>query len=115
VLNEIALLIAEHTQSDICSISDVLEIIKNEIEAREMRDQLQTTDIKDEKSIKSRQGTTSSFHTKGELSQSCCYCEGNHSTVDCTKEHNVSTKRKFKCCTNCNEKHHPTICMQEVK
>ena len=140
VPNEIALLIAEHTQSDIWSISDVLEIIKNEIEAREMMDQLQTADVKDTKSIKPRQGTTSSFHMKGELSQrqSCCYCDGNHSTVDCTKGHDVSAKkallrkhlgsficlrkghtarqcRKFQHCTNCNGKHHPIICKQEVK
>ena len=98
VPNKMALLIARHIQSDIWSITDVLEIVKNEIEARELRDQLQAADMKDAKSIKPRQGNTSSFHTKGELSQrkSCCYCNGNHSTVDCTKEHDVSVKRE--CC-----------------
>ena len=140
VPNETALLIARHTQSDIWSISDILQIIKNEVEAREMRDQLQTMDVKDAKSIKPRQGTMSSFHTNGELSprKSCCYCDGNHSAVDCTKEHNVLAKRallkkywgcfiylckghtarqcrKFKRCTNCNGKQHPSICTQEVK
>ena len=140
VPNEIALLIARHTQSDVWSISDVLEIIKNEVEAREMRDQLQTTEVKDPKPIKPRQGTTSSFHTKMELNprQNCCYCDGNHSTVDCTKEQDVSAKRallkknwgcfvclrkghtarqcrKFKRCTHCHGKHHPTICTQEAK
>ena len=51
VANEIALLVARHKQSDIWSISDVLEIIKNEVEAREMRDQLHTTEVKDRKPI----------------------------------------------------------------
>ena len=40
VPNEIAFLIARHSQSDIWSISDILEITKNEVEAREIRDQL---------------------------------------------------------------------------
>ena len=81
VPNEIAFLIARHLQSDIWSISDILEIIKNEVEAREIRDQLQTTEVKDPKPIKPRQGTTSFFHTKMELSQreNCCYCDGHHS------------------------------------
>ena len=70
--------------------------------------------------------------------QNCCYCDGNHSTVDCTKEQSISVKRallkkkwgcflclrkghtarqcrKFKHCTHCHGKHHPTICRQEAK
>ena len=67
VPNEMALLIARHKQSHSWSTSEVRGILKNEVVAREMRDQLQTIEMKDAKVTGPRQDTTSSFHTKMEL------------------------------------------------
>lgn len=123
VPNEIALLIARHTQQDVWSTPEILATIKRDVEAREMRDQMKTVDASKEPKKdpgKVKHGNTSSLYAKGEIQKGqCFYCNGNHATPNCMKVKDVATRksllRKNYCCFICLRKGHIARCCQQFK
>ena len=94
VPKDISLQIARHTSKEIWSITELLQIIKQEMEAREMHDYIQIEETKTTKTVESfpvvknrmraNTGTTSVFVSKnGTKDIRCYFCSGNHYASDC--------------------------------
>ena len=99
---EIALHVSRQSSRDIWSITELLDIIRMEIEAREMRDQTkmekkQSGRIGTGQKVNINQGTTSIFVAKSEVRPKqgieCYFCKGGHFTSDCTKVVNLSERK----------------------
>ncbi|XP_065051274.1 uncharacterized protein LOC135680947 [Rhopilema esculentum] len=139
VPKDISLQIARHTSKEIWSISELLMIIKHEVEAREMRDYIHIADNKapittTKIRATGNMGTTSVFVSRNATKNIRCYfCSGNHYASDCNtivdvnkrKEHLLRVGRCFSClrtghvvktcpsakfCSFCRGKHHSSIC-----
>eukprot|EP00795_Rhopilema_esculentum_P011512 gene11512-21729_t len=133
---EISLQIARQVSKDVWSIREVMEVIKQEVDAREMSENINVKDQRTPPVQKTRppfQGTASSFHVKGQNPIQCVFCEGKHYTAECTivtdlkvrKERLYKSGRCFIClstrhlarncdrkrsCRNCGGSHHQSIC-----
>ena len=83
---EISLQVARHTSRDVWSITELLELIQKEAEARKLTEHSSLKDKKAQgvnisKPCKPPPSTTSSFFTKGESQKTfvkCSYCRGEH-------------------------------------
>ena len=143
VPKDISLQIARHTSKEIWSISELLTIIKNEVEAREMRDYVHIADNKTPTTTTKcrttvNMGTTAVFVAKNTSKNILCYfCSGNHYTSECKnvvdvkkrKERLLQDGRCFCClrtghvvkpcpngkfCSVCKGKHHSSICERKT-
>ena len=85
--------VAHHTSRDVWSITELLELIQKEVEARERTEQISLKDKKVQtenisKPCKPPPSTSSSFFTKGESRKTfvkCSYCRGEHFSSECRK------------------------------
>ena len=76
---EITLQVAQKTTEEVWPINEILEIVRKEIEAMELSENIKSMERKYERTSvydrpKSPQGTTKSFLTKGEKTPNCVYC-----------------------------------------
>ena len=133
---EISLQIARQVSKDVWSIREVMEVIKQEVDAREMNENINVRDKRTSPVQTSKptvQGTVSSFHVKGQNHIQCVFCDGQHYTAECNtvtdlkvrKERLYKSGRCFIClstrhlakhcdrkrsCRNCGRSHHQSIC-----
>ncbi|XP_065069866.1 uncharacterized protein LOC135694908, partial [Rhopilema esculentum] len=140
---EITLHVARKTTEEVWPIKEILEIVKKEIEARELSDNITPVERKFDKTSgygpKSPQGTTKTFLTKDEKVQDCVYCGHAHSPSSCKEVQEITgrkkilleTKRCFSClksghmtkkcrenrnCRKCGRNfHHESICYKGAK
>ncbi|XP_065064703.1 uncharacterized protein LOC135690935 [Rhopilema esculentum] len=140
---EITLHVARKTTEEVWPIKEILEIVKKEIEARELSDNIKPVEKKCDKTSgygpKSPQGTTKTFLTKDEKVQDCVYCGHAHSPSSCKEVQEIAgrkkilleTKRCFSClksghmtkkcrenrnCKKCGRNfHHESICYKGAK
>ena len=111
VPKDISLQIARHTSKEIWSITELLQIIKQEMEAREMRNYIQIEETKTTKTVESfpvvknrmraNIGTTSVFVSKnGTKDIRCYFCSGNHYASE-KGSHNKSLQKTYICLYTC--------------
>ncbi len=110
---EIALQVARKTSEDIWQINEIMDIIRKEIEAREISERIQAADRKKpEKFIKpqasSPVGTTKSFVTQDEKKKGplrCYFCKKEHVANKCEEVTDIKTRIQIinaaKRCQNC--------------
>jgi len=135
--NEIRLEIARKSTTDVWKISELLETIKGEIEAREASEAIKTQEFQGQKtplvweSYPQRQILW--FPCKAKNFNFAVYCNGEHYSASCTKVrlskdrkeilqknnrcficlktgHGANNCFKTKKCRNCDGKHHQLIC-----
>ena len=139
---EISLEVSRKTEEDIWRIDEVMEIIRKEIEAREMSEKIISEKRKFEKATKPRSsspiGSTKTFFAKGgnqKRSPECYFCKKDHYSNKCTEVTSVQDRKKilmetnrcFNClktghqskscqssskCYICQKKHNTAICNQ---
>lgn len=126
--SDIALEVSRKTEEDIWRINDVMEIIRKEIEAREMSEKIISEKRKFEKSTKPRSsspiGSTKTFYTRGASHQKrnpeCYFCKKDHYSNKCTEITNIQDRKKIlmetKRCFNCLKiGHQAQVCSSSSK
>ena len=134
---DVRLQIARVTTRDVWDIEELMQVIKSEVEAREMTEGIKINETRklDNLSRKSAMPTTSSFLTKdgGSNERRCIYCKADHYSASCSKI-GEPTRRKevlkkegrcFLClsighcandcgshrrCRRCGKRHHQSLC-----
>lgn len=130
--HEIRLRIARETGKEAWKIDNVLTMLKQEVEAREVSEGASIASPKPAPQPPRVPPTVSSFLTTNRKPQ-CVYCEGEHYSASCTKVTEVKDRkdillkagRCFNClklrhklkdcdnprnCRHCNRRHHQSIC-----
>ena len=136
---EIRLQVARITTNDVWKIEELLQIIKGEVEAREISDAVKVNEKKyldiTHKSAAGNMGTASSLTVRdhGPGRRKCVYCGEDHYSASCEKVKDVSTRkdlikrdgrcficlakghraaqcRSMKRCRKCNNRHHQSLC-----
>ena len=138
--SDITIQVACKIKEDIWPIDEILDIIKDEISAREYSEKVSVTDKRQQQHMqtKSTPGTTRTFLTKGGYSNhercpSCYFCNGEHLSIECTevkdpqKRQEILKKagRCYRCmrtghpakncnkrCRKCSGSHHQAICFK---
>ena len=138
--SDITIHVARKIKEDIWPIDEILDIIKDEISAREYSEKVRVTDKRQQQhaQTKSTPGTTRTFLTKGGYSNhercpSCYFCNGEHLSIECTevkdpqKRQEILKKagRCYRCmrtghpakycnkrCRKCSGSHHQAICFK---
>lgn len=138
---EISLRVARRTSEEVWVINDILEIIRREVEAREMSENVKIKGAAtNENLIKKSQSkftpTASALHTDTRLN--CVFCNSDHYSAACDqitdtaerrqilkregrcflclrKNHRVSECKRSKNCRSCGKKHHQSICFPREK
>ena len=137
----IALQIARQSSKDVWHMTEILEIIRSEVEAREMSENVITKEAKVGyfQKPKPPPSTMSAFYAKGEeKGQWCLFCKGNHRASNCDnvrepKERKEKLRQSGRCyiclsqqhvakncnrrqrCKNCGYFHHVLICGADKK
>jgi len=132
--NDIRLRIARETGRDSWKIDNVLKIIKQEVEAREVSEGAAIT--KTTTSVPPRAPPTMNSFLANSRKPHCVYCEGEHFSASCMKVTEVKERRDillkagrcFNClklrhkskdcdnprsCRHCNRRHHQSICEKQ--
>ncbi len=132
--SEISIQVARKTTEDVWDIDGTLEIIRKEIEAREMSSKIRINEKKPEKEVSAPTGTTRAFVAAQNTRKiECFFCKKEHYASDCTelkdiekrKEILKNAKRCFIClkighiakecrsnlrCKKCGKRHNTAIC-----
>ena len=130
---EITVQVARKVTEDIWPIKEILDIIRREIEARELSESVSVSRKTVQQPPKVSFGTTKSFVSKGNTKETCYLCSKGHLTIECTEVTDVNkrteilkkAKRCFKClktghlakecerkCKKCGGGHHQIICFK---
>ena len=133
---EVRLQVARMTAKEVWNIEDLLDIIKSEVEARELSEAIRTTELKPLDTHRKPILSTASTLLTANKSQprlSCIYCKGEHFSASCEVVKDVAARtetlrkegRCFLClakghrvaqctvsrrCRHCKRKHHQSIC-----
>eukprot|EP00794_Sanderia_malayensis_P015519 gene15519-biopygen11979 len=136
--SEIAIEVARKTTEDVWDIEEILEIVRKEIEAREVSTKVKMNDRRPDRTSQQQvSGTTRAFVTADKQKQiQCFFCKNAHYASNCTvvqdvtkrKELLKNTRRCFLCmkightakrcqstikCRNCGKRHNTAICEGE--
>ena len=111
--NEIHLRVARETNKDGWEIDELLQIIQQEVEARETSEGTHVNPNRvpshPPRAPVNHNPTTSSFVTNSGTVR-CIYCNGEHYSASCMKVVNVNDQkdilRKYGRCFNCLKSHH---------
>ena len=135
---DVCLQIARVTTKDIWEIDELLQVLRTEVEAREISDRVKTTEIRNPlppSQQRSSRSTASALVAResGSHSVSCAYCKENHYSASCGKVTGISDRRDilrkegrcFVClmkgrrasecqgtkrCRKCGRRHHQSLC-----
>ena len=134
----VRLQVARVTTRDVWNMDELLEVIKSEVEARELSEGIRVGEMKKPESVNRRPPipTASALVTRegGPSRIKCVYCRGEHYSASCDKVNTVSARtevlkkegRCFLClsnghrasqctsnkrCRKCGRKHHQSICV----
>ena len=136
--SEVRLQIARATTRDVWKVDELLQVIKCEVEARELSDTVRVSESRTELppgTGRPYRGTTSSFlvREQGSGERSCLFCKGEHFSASCEVVKDVPARREvlkkdgccFVClavghrasqchsakrCRKCGRRHHQAIC-----
>ena len=136
--SEVRLQIARVTTRDIWKVDELLQVIKCEVEARELSDTVRVSENRSDSQpgmSRHNRGTTSSFVIREQSSggRSCLFCKGEHFSASCEVVKDVQARkdvlkrdgRCFVClavghhasqchsarrCRKCGRRHHQAIC-----
>ena len=137
--SELRLRIARVAKGSVWKIDELLDVIRQEVEAKEISERVRATDQKPSTYHRNRPSTASALFSKAELNDKgsslikCVYCEAPHYSASCAKvtdtklRRNIlfESKRCFKClkpghqvkncrkpngCRSCGGHHHQSIC-----
>eukprot|EP00794_Sanderia_malayensis_P015495 gene15495-biopygen11959 len=136
--SEIAIEVARKTTEDVWDIEEILEIVRKEIEAREVSTKVKMNDRRPDRTSQQQvSGTTRAFVTADKQRQiQCFFCKNAHYASNCTvvqdvtkrKELLKNTRRCFLCmkightakrcqstikCRNCGKRHNTATCEGE--
>eukprot|EP00794_Sanderia_malayensis_P006304 gene6304-biopygen5218 len=136
--SEIAIEVARKTTEDVWDIEEILEIVRKEIEAREVSTKVKMNDRRPDRTSQQQvSGTTRAFVTADKQRQiQCFFCKNAHYASNCTvvqdvtkrKELLKNTRRCFLCmkighmakrcqstikCRDCGRRHNTAICEGE--
>ena len=111
--NEIRLRVARETNKDVWDIDELLQIIRQEVEARETSEGTRVNPNRvpfhPPRAPVNHNPTTGSFITNGGIVR-CVYCNGEHYSASCMRVVNVNDRkdilRKYGRCFNCLKPHH---------
>ena len=111
--NEILLRVARETNKDVWDIDELLQIIRQEVEARETREGTRVNSNRvpshPPRTPENHNPTTGSFITNIGTVR-CVYCNGEHYSASCTRVVNVNDQkdilRKYGRCFNRLKSHH---------
>ena len=97
---EITLHVARKTTEEVWPIKEILDIVRREIEARELSDNIKPVERKCDKTLgyghgKSPQATTKTFLTKDEKVQDCVYYGHAHSPSSCKDVQEITGRKKI--------------------
>ena len=132
---DIRLQIARKTSKEVWEISEILDVIRNEVEAREMSDGVKVVQS-DKSKFPSKPPSLSTFLVNNGPNKpniKCVYCSGDHYSASCAKVadkssrleilrkdrrcfvclmvgHTVAQCDRKRCCRRCQGKHHQSIC-----
>ena len=132
---DIRLQIARKTSKEVWEISEILDVIRNEVEAREMSDGVKVVQS-DKSKFPSKPSSLSTFvvhNGPNKPNIKCVYCGGDHYSASCTKvpdkssrleilrksrrcfvclmvEHTAAQCNRKRCCRRCQGRHHQSIC-----
>ena len=137
---DVRLQIARNTAQDVWEMSELLSVIRKEVEAREISDGIKVTPEKTKMAPHKPQtyGSAAALVANGQSPVNkiqCVYCSGNHFSASCTKTSEVQARleilkrdrRCFVClkkghrsnqcsnqrgCRRCSGRHHQSICNQ---
>ena len=137
--SELRLRIARVAKGSVWKIDELLDVIRQEVEAKEISERVMATDQKPSTYHRNRPSTASALFSKAEPNDKgssvikCVYCEAPHYSASCAKvtdtklRRNIlfESKRCFKClkpghqvkdcrkpngCRSCGGHHHQSIC-----
>ena len=129
--SELRLVVSRHIAGDNWELDSLMELIEQEIEARERAD---TSAITSSTSRDSRRSTAATF-VVGSQRANCCYCRESHFPSACKSVTGVETRkqvlrREGRCyvclkrnhlsrdcrsntrCNQCNGRHHTSLCQR---
>ena len=142
VPSELRLRIARVTKESVWKIDDLLEVIRQEVEAREVSERVKASDQRPPTIQRNKSSTASSLLSKSETDSErrntnihCAYCNDQHHSASCERFTDpksrrdilFETKRCFKClrtghqvkdckkpnnCRNCGGNHHQSVCLK---
>ena len=142
---DIRVQVARLTSNDAWSLKEILELLENEVEAREVGESIKANDERVQFSSNPRnppiRNTASTLYTDMEKRKpniTCVYCNGEHYSASCERIKDISQrvsilKQKGKCfvclryghrknqcrlnklCKHCRGKHHQSICEHESR
>ena len=117
---DITVQVARKIKEDIWPIDEILDIIKDEISAREYSEKITVTEKRQQQyaQTKSTPGALRTFLTKGERVDSnseecpsCYFCHGEHLSIDCTEvkdpQRHQEILKKTGRCYKCMRTGHP--------
>ena len=138
--SEVRLQIARITTNDVWKVEELLNIIKGEVEAREISDSMRANERKPEPAYYRNNSSTASALTVRDSTsggRACVYCKGEHYSASCEKVTSIQArkeilKKKGRCflclasghrvsqcnpnkkCRRCQRRHHQSICEAAV-
>ena len=142
---DIRVQVARLTSNDAWSLKEILELLENEVEAREVGESIKVNDERVQFSSNPRnppiRNTASTLYTDMEKRKpniTCVYCNGEHYSASCERIKDISQRvsilkqkgrcfvclryghRKNQCrlnklCKHCRGKHHQSICEHESR
>ncbi|MCP3659751.1 MAG: DUF1759 domain-containing protein, partial [Bacteroidetes bacterium] len=95
---EITLQVARKITEEVWPIREILEIVRKEIEAREISDSVESSEKRQEKTAPKpncQQGTTRSFIAKQNNAIQCYFCGKNHVSSNCDEITDVRERKKI--------------------
>ena len=132
----ISLQIARHTSNDIWTLGELMDLLRKEVEAREINDEVSVKEKTSTKTHQQQMPTTTSLSVKTKERYSiptCIFCNKKHFSAQCRtvvdmqkrKELIQKSGRCFRClgtghiarncqttsnCRNCQKRHHTALC-----
>ena len=110
---EISLQIAIQVSKGVWSITEVMEVIKREVDAEEISENVNVKEQRTAAGQRAKpnvQGTVSSFHVKGGKSVKCLLCNDDHFSAECAVVTNLKERKdcllKSGRCFNCLSTRH---------
>ena len=127
---ELRLRVARETKKDIWEIRELLDLIKQEVEAREASEQVKVHAMKPPSGVTNRGSNYTASSLVSNSSIRCVYCNEAHYSASCKRVSNIRERKDillscFNClktshkrqdcdshklCRHCHRKHHQSIC-----
>jgi len=134
--SEVRLQIARVTNKDVWEVEELLQVIKAEVEAREISDTIKVQDVRNpDTSRRNVRPTASTLMMREQCltGRECVYCKGEHYSASCevitsvparrdilkkegrcyvclARGHRATQCRSSKRCRKCNHRHHQSLC-----